>query len=590
MIIDTQKIDQVSKDCFEGMIKNDENAFKAFDVKDRQKALIVYNDTTYAFELRPKLLIGRYPKGLWEEYSYELIGKLPEERIDIICDGDIDEDRLYSIQQLWHNFNPNTITDDWYSRMVSDIELCPVYTQDMELLPIAAIQERTLRYDAEQYAAWRRSPEYAKLAEKYDHKNDGKKYYAKVWGEIEEREPYDYETYPSRFMLPTGVEELTHEQIRRRILNFVAMMKDCMTPSVMQHILDALPRTKDGAIVQNMMLCIASLPIWKFGQGDDSTLWIGAYMEDRNKIVVCLKYCNIQGRGIAIDKGWFECTDQPIAPQNAAARKNEKRKMIEAQAKWVEEQEKRIEEAKMQRGPFAANVWARCVEDIDRMDPDLLTDVFITKPDGTKDLITLKRQKQTFTIDKKEITISYDVGKAMKALSGDLLILQRNDLDDDALNSDAYDLDSVLALTGDEEVFTNIKSGEILFTLEENFPEDAKQLTNRQVRNRLMWFIKICMMCAEESVLREIAEHAPKKKNKTLYKKRLLHIASSFVGSDSLVELVLVNTSDMEAKLELRNVRLWHDTLADAKECLAFTSDAFTMRPLEVPQSMRSKK
>ena len=580
MIIDIRKIDQVSEDCFEGMIGESKDIFEAFGLKNLQTAQITYSSAKYTFVIKR---LYRDFSCLMEDYSYELTGKLPQ--------TDITPDNEYNIRQLWPSFNAKTFNGRRYTRMISvgGSLISPVYTQNMELLPIADVQERTMCYDPEQYAAWWRSAEYAKLAEKYDRGNDGKKYYGKSLGKIVERKPFDFEKNPSWYMLPTGVEELTHEQIRRRILNFVAMLKDCMTPKVMRHILDAYPRTKAGRLSRGKRLYIASLPIWKFGRKEGIRTWIvadaGGYIEEgqtENTIELLVVGNSAQGRGIAIDEGWFECTDQPTAAQIAAGEQRRKQlaeELIEGANK------------KQSKKKCIAKGLATCIEDVDAMDPALFADVLTTDSDGNIDLVALQRNQRTFTIENKEITVNYNASKVMKQLKAELKFLPESDADGDAPNDcGVYDLDSVLSLAGEHEVFTDENSGSVVFELEENFPEDAELITNRQLYNRMMWFNKVCALCCEESVMRRIAECAPKKKDKTLHRKRLLHIASDFAGASSILELVAINKSDTEVELKLRTTRVWHDTLDEVKHCMAFTTDAFAMHPLEIPQSEPGKK
>lgn len=62
----------------------------------------------------------------------------------------------------------------------------------------------------------------------------------------------------------------------------------------------------------------------------------------------------------------------------------------------------------------------------------------------------------------------------------------------------------------------------------------TKELTSEQVKRRVLLFIKIMQLVTNDSIIEYIANIAPKKKDGSLYLKRMIHIATCFCQREDM--------------------------------------------------------
>ena len=108
-------------------------------------------------------------------------------------------------------------------------------------------------------------------------------------------------------------------------------------------------------------------------------------------------------------------------------------------------------------------------------------------------------------------------------------------------------------------------------------PRDTETLSDEQIHTRALIFLKVCILCSEEQIAKCIAEAAPKKKNGTLAKNRITHIATLFCSTSfcEAVELVGIAKDDTELQVVIRDTSLNYHTIDSVYSDLASTTDLF---------------
>ena len=117
-------------------------------------------------------------------------------------------------------------------------------------------------------------------------------------------------------------------------------------------------------------------------------------------------------------------------------------------------------------------------------------------------------------------------------------------------------------------------------------PRDTVILTDEQIHTRAMIFLKLCILCSEESVAKCIVEAAPKKKNGTFAKNRITRIATLFCSTSSCetTELVGIAKDDTEIQLAIRDASLNHQNIEAVYSDLASTTNLFRGKPVSQDQ------
>lgn len=108
-------------------------------------------------------------------------------------------------------------------------------------------------------------------------------------------------------------------------------------------------------------------------------------------------------------------------------------------------------------------------------------------------------------------------------------------------------------------------------------PRDTEPLTEEQIHTRAMIFLKLCILCSEESVAKCIVEAAPKKKNGTFAKNRITHIATLFCTTSycEATELVGIAKDDTEIQLAIREASLNYHNIDAVYSDLASETNLF---------------
>lgn len=113
--------------------------------------------------------------------------------------------------------------------------------------------------------------------------------------------------------------------------------------------------------------------------------------------------------------------------------------------------------------------------------------------------------------------------------------------------------------------------------LADQIPKDTESLTAEEVEIRLKTFITVANKCTEPEVAAEILERMPRKKNKTLYKGRILPIAFlNIVECMGITyQIIAKNESDTELIIEIRNKVPVVDGLVSYPDDLQSSSNLF---------------
>ena len=108
-------------------------------------------------------------------------------------------------------------------------------------------------------------------------------------------------------------------------------------------------------------------------------------------------------------------------------------------------------------------------------------------------------------------------------------------------------------------------------------PRDTETLTDEQIKTRALVFLKLCILCSEESVAKYIVETAPKKKNGTFAKNRITHIATLFCSTRycEATELVGIAKDDTEIQLAIRDTSLNYHNIDAVYSDLASATNLF---------------
>lgn len=112
---------------------------------------------------------------------------------------------------------------------------------------------------------------------------------------------------------------------------------------------------------------------------------------------------------------------------------------------------------------------------------------------------------------------------------------------------------------------------------EDQISEDTENLTAEEVETRLKVFITVANKCTDPEVAAEILAKMPRKKNKTLYKGRILPIAFLNIVECMGVtyQIVARNESDTELTIEMRSKVPVVDELVSYPSDLQSSSNLF---------------
>lgn len=108
-------------------------------------------------------------------------------------------------------------------------------------------------------------------------------------------------------------------------------------------------------------------------------------------------------------------------------------------------------------------------------------------------------------------------------------------------------------------------------------PRGTETLTDEQIKTRALVFLKLCILCSEESVAKNIVDVAPKKKNGTFAKNRITHIATLFCSTSycEATELVGIAKDDTEIQLAIRDANLNYHNIDAVYSDLASATNLF---------------
>lgn len=347
--------------------------------------------------------------------------------------------------------------------------------------------------------------------------------------------------------------KLTHAQVRQRVLCFVAMAAMLKNQEIIKTVIDNIARKKDGGFALNSSVDVAQL-----GMRSHMIHYLlsakatGAYQ------VNMVAKADRSRRGESI---------QPMElfsfPRGTAAQKKALLKKVEAAPKK------------------AASVKANIPFSYSRMDDCIsmarCLSIIETDKTGARQFHREKNRNAVIQVDGKEYTVKYNMATQLKNLWNEY----EQDIEPawktlpDICYFDPDDVMKHMGSTSKGDIDPG--SGVYMHAFPEQFPQNASMFTQEQVKLRHLWFARACSLAGTDEVMAQIIRLMPRKKNGSLYRRRLVYLAACFYTHDGEMSVLIAqNTGDYELKITVRNdIMLWHDELNEMYHDAASTHHLF---------------
>ena len=333
-------------------------------------------------------------------------------------------------------------------------------------------------------------------------------------------------------ILPNSVQILSHEQVRQRVLCFVAIAMRAMDEDVLRTMLSNAARNKDGSLTRSRVIRVAHLNLYDFGAGEYS-LRLGGNVTGPSSIELTISFREITGTELVSTTDLFNF---PIG--------NKKREATVATEKK------------------AAKAFS-----YDKMDEmftlEYLSQIIQTDKNGKRSLRREKNRKLSCTVDGIEFTIKCNLATTLRR---DMEYYEEyiEPMEPNATDNSYRDPAEVMRHVNVPEGHIDEGGGSFVHAFPEHFPYEVPPLSTQQVKLRYLWYMRACALATTDAVLEKIVQMAPKKKNGTLHCGRVMRVAAFYAtGSGGISELVAKNESDTEITLTERGVDLWHDELQE---------------------------
>lgn len=505
-MFDYAKIDSIDPKFLSTFIDPKKRSKEAFLHTEDEEKTFIFEGKPYTIEYRCQSSTYGL-KWLWESFAYELTGKAGKAS---------DNHRVYNLKE--RNFkNPNDL-----------------------------LKTRTMCYDL---------PTAVKLG-------TIQKFPFKFHWEKTER-------MLDKLILPPTVPELTQEQVRQRLLCFSAMVAMLKEEAVIKKVLNYIVNEKKNP--KEKCFSIAYLPI--FDDSDEknsaqsatcilvntcvletSTLSDTVDKNGRHQITVATKETGKIRIYIDYRTNWQESLIATHDLFQFPEKKAEKRSTQKRTEKAPAPIEKKV--AKPAR-PFSYTNMDACVSMAQCLS------IIETDKKGVRQFHREKNRKAVLQVDGQEYTVKYTMATQLK----NLWCEYEEDLEPKwtkAFDDRYYDPDDVMKhMPAGSDGGIDPHSGVYVHAFPQQFPRKAAKFTQEQVKLRHLWFARACSLAGTDEVMAQIVRLMPRKKNGSLYRRRIVYLAACFYTLDGEMSVLLAqNTGDYEVSISLRNdIMLWHDEL-----------------------------
>ena len=353
--------------------------------------------------------------------------------------------------------------------------------------------------------------------------------------------------------------KLTHAQVRQRVLCFVAMAAMLKNKEIIKTVIDNMARKKDGSFMLNRSFAVAQL-------GMRSHLvhyMLGAKATGANQVNVVAK----------ADRARNGESIQPMElfsfPRGTAAQKKALLKKTKAAPKPASSAKPGI--FVKSNIPFSYSRMDSCVSMAQCLS------IIETDKKGVRQFHREKNRKAVLQVDGQEYTVKYTMATQLK----NLWCEYEEDLEPKwtkAFDDRYYDPDDVMKhMPAGSDGDIDPHSGVYVHAFPQQFPKKAAKFTQEQVKLRHLWFARACSLAGTDEVMAEIVRLMPRKKNGSLYRRRIVYLAACFYTLDGEMSVLLAqNTGDYEVSISLRNdIMLWHDELHEMHNDAASTHHLF---------------
>lgn len=218
---------------------------------------------------------------------------------------------------------------------------------------------------------------------------------------------------------------------------------------------------------------------------------------------------------------------------------------------------------------------------IDGISPSYYGDVLVKSKDGKVGFLKPKKKSIQHKCGKKELTATVQLSRQITTLWNRYAYFIVGAVSDGM--GGEYEEETVFdpldaAKRFKEELEEKPASGdEKQYELFGSVPRGTKQLSDSQVKHRVLLFVKLCNACAADEVLKYIIEKAPKKANGTFAKNRITRIATlcCLSYSSEVFELVGMAKSDTEIEIKIREIGFNHKSMGLIENDLISETDMF---------------
>ena len=340
-----------------------------------------------------------------------------------------------------------------------------------------------------------------------------------------------------------GAFELSHEQVKQRVLCFIAVCVQALTDENLGKIIDMLPHSANGRLMKGRFIVIAHLPV-AADSANHYVLRISAFEPDKLWVMVTHK-TDLKKE----PEGMNELFDLPL---------NE-----EKQAQQAAKAAKRAAEQRLHIS----------YKSIDKaLSPEACLCAMTAEVKGKRKLVYEANKELTVTVGPKQIHVKCTVATSLSRLWKAYTENIEPDWEDEE-EACYYDLEAAVEAAGEG---IDPRSGEFAKGLENGVPEGVPALSQKQVRRRCLWFLHACCVCTTDAALQRIAELAPKKKDGGLYKKRILRIATlTYTEDGQAFQIIAQNMSDTELAVKMRKVVPDKAEMNEMSKDVAMTTDLF---------------
>lgn len=393
----------------------------------------------------------------------------------------------------------------------------------------------------------------------------------------------------------SGVFELSHEQVRQRVLCFIAMCAQVQQEAKLKKIIDLLPSSPSGIPVNGRFEVIAHLAV---AAHDIYHFILRVTVEAYTYIKISMSHTSKLKKE---PEGMNDLFEMPLLPEKlpelqernkviaaagktaaeerakqelktmAEAETNEKQRLEEKERKKAER--KAAKKAEQEAAERAAHSLHISYESIDtELSPEACLSAMTTETKGKRKLVCEANKELAVAVGQKQIHVKCTVATSLSRLWKAYTENIEPDWEDEE-EACYYDLETAVKAAG-EGIDPN--SGEFAKGLENGVPEGVPALSQEQVRRRCLWFLHACCVCTTDAALQRIAELAPKKKDGGLYKKRILRIATlTYTEDGQAAQLIAQNMSDTELAVKVRKVVPDKAEMNEMSEDVAMTTDLF---------------